>query len=179
MAIPFFSIDLDFKDIFNLGKNIIFPFNKKKSELRIHEILKKRFPKKNVVMLPSARLGFYLSLKKYFKENDEIIFSAMSFPLYIKIANQLKLKVRLVDVSEKNLNIDIKKLNESITPQTKGIVVTHLFGYPCEINQIKEIANKSNLNLIEDCAQSFGTYNFHDMTTTVRVSLHNILPIIF
>ena len=83
----------------------------------------------------------------------------MSFPLYVKIANQLKLKVRLVDVNEKDLNIDIKKFNESITPQTKGVVVTHLFGYPCKINRIKEIVKKNNLILIEDCAQSFGTYN--------------------
>jgi perosamine synthetase len=159
MSIPFFSIDLDLKDIFSLTKNIIFPFNKQKSELKIQKILERRFPNKSVVILPSARLGFYLSLKKYFKENDEIIFSSMSFPLYVKIANQLKLKVRLVDVNEKNLNIDLKKLNESITPLTKGIVATHLFGYPCEINQIKDIAKKNNIVLIEDCAQSFGTYS--------------------
>ena len=159
MSIPFFSIDLDLKDIFSLTKNIIFPFNKQKSELKIQKILERRFPNKSVVILPSARLGFYLSLKKYFKENDEIIFSSMSFPLYVKIANQLKLKVRLVDVNEKNLNIDLKKLNESITPLTKGIVATHLFGYPCEINEIKDIAKKNNIVLIEDCAQSFGTYS--------------------
>ena len=159
MSIPFFSIDLDLKDIFSLTKNIIFPLNKQKSELKIQKILERRFPNKSVVILPSARLGFYLSLKKYFKENDEIIFSSMSFPLYVKIANQLKLKVRLVDVNEKNLNIDLKKLNESITPLTKGIVATHLFGYPCEINQIKDIAKKNNIVLIEDCAQSFGTYS--------------------
>ena len=154
MSIPFFSIDLDFKDIFNLVKNIIFPFNKEKSKLEIEKILTKRFPDKNVVLLPSARLGFYLSLKNFFKENDEVIFSSMSFPLYVKIANQLKLKVRLVDVNEKDLNIDIKKLNESITPQTKGVVITHLFGYPCEINKIKEVVKKNDLILIEDCAQS-------------------------
>ena len=159
MSIPFFSIDLDLKDIFSLTKNIIFPLNKQKSELKIQKILERRFPNKSVVILPSARLGFYLSLKKYFKENDEIIFSSMSFPLYVKIANQLKLKVRLVDVNEKNLNIDLKKLNESITPLTKGIVATHLFGYPCEINEIKDIAKKNNIVLIEDCAQSFGTYS--------------------
>ena len=159
MSIPFFSIDLNFKDVFNLAKNIIFPFNKEKSKLEMEKILTKRFPDKNVVLLPSARLGFYLSLKKFFKENDEIIFSSMSFPLYVKIANQLKLKVRLVDVNEKDLNIDLKKLNENITPQTKGVVVTHLFGYPCEINRIKEVTKKNNLILIEDCAQSFGTYN--------------------
>ncbi len=158
MAIPFFSIDLEKKDIFNIFKNIIFPFNIKKSRNEINELLKERFKNKYVNLLPSARLGFYLTLKKKFKENDEIIFSSMSFPLYIKIANQLKLKVKLVDVDKKNLNIDIEKLKKNINENTKGIVVTHLFGYPCEIDKIREISQKNNLMLVEDCAQSFGTF---------------------
>ena len=74
MSIPFFSIDLDFKDIFNLVKNIIFPFNKEKSKLEIEKILTKRFPDKNVVLLPSARLGFYLSLKKFLKKMMKLFF---------------------------------------------------------------------------------------------------------
>ena len=158
MAIPFFSIDLRIKDILELFKNISFPHNKKVSSNKIQEILNKRFPNKNVVLLPSARLGFYLTLKKYFKENDEVIFSAMSFPLYIKIANQLKLKVKLIDVNEKDLNIDVKKLGDSISKNTKGIIITHLFGYPCEVDKIKELIQDKDIKLIEDCAQSFGTY---------------------
>ena len=158
MAIPFFSIDLKFKDILELIKNIFLPTNKKKSYNKLQEILDKRFPDKNVILLPSARLGFYLSLKKFFKENDEVIFSVMSFPLYVKIANELKLKVKLVDVSENDLNIDVDKLNKSITENTKGIVITHLFGYPCEIDKIKDLLKGKNIKLIEDCAQSFGTY---------------------
>ena len=173
MSIPFFSIDLNFKDIFNLAKNIIFPFNKEKSKLEIEKILTKRFPDKNVVLLPSARLGFYLSLKNFFKENDEIIFSSMSFPLYVKIAKQLDLKIILVDVLEKDLNIDVSKIEEKINKNTKAIIATHLFGYPCEIEKIKNICKKHNLLLIEDCAQSFNskiknieTGNFGDVGIT-------------
>ena len=158
MAIPFFSIDLKIKDVLELLKNISFPYNKNVSSNKIQEILNKRFPNKNVVLLPSARLGFYLTLKKYFKENDEVIFSAMSFPLYIKIANQLKLKVKLIDVNEKDLNIDVRKLRDSISKNTKGIIITHLFGYPCEVDKIKELIHDKDIKLIEDCAQSFGTY---------------------
>lgn len=158
MAIPFFSIDLKIKDVLELLKNISFPYNKNVSSNKIQEILNKRFPNKNVVLLPSARLGFYLTLKKYFKENDEVIFSAMSFPLYIKIANQLKLKVKLIDVNENDLNIDVKKLRDSISKNTKGIIITHLFGYPCEVDKIKELIHDKDIKLIEDCAQSFGTY---------------------
>ena len=78
--------------------------------------------------------------------------------MYVKIANELKLKVKLVDVSENDLNIDVDKLNKCITENTKGIVITHLFGYPCEIDKIKNSIQGKNIKLIEDCAQSFGTY---------------------
>ncbi len=158
MAIPFFSIDLRFRDVLGILKNISFPINKKISSNKIQEILNKRFPNKDVILLPSARLGFYLSLKKLFKENDEVIFSAMSFPLYVKIANELKLKVKLVDVDKKNLNISVEKLKQNISKNTKGIIITHLFGYPCELEKIKNLTQENNIILIEDCAQSFGTY---------------------
>jgi dTDP-4-amino-4,6-dideoxygalactose transaminase len=108
--------------------------------------------------LPSARLVFYLTLKNLFKKNDEIIFSSMSFPLYIKIAKEIGLNVILVDVKKNTLNIDENKIEKNITKKTKGIVVTHLFGYPAEISKIYNIAKKNNLYLIEDCAQSFGSF---------------------
>ena len=155
MAIPFFSIDVKIQEISGLLKSIFFPTNKGLSEQKLRIALKEKFPNKKIVLLPSARIGFYLTLKKCFKKNDEIIFSSMSFPLYVKIANQLNLKVRLVDVDPNNLNIDADKIEKNINKNTKAIVVTHLFGYPCEIEKIKMIAKKNNLFLIEDCAQSF------------------------
>ena len=157
MAIPFFSIDIRKQDISRLLKSIFFPINTNLSEQKLKLILNEKFPNKKIVLLPSARIGFYLTLKKYFKENNEIIFSSMSFPLYIKIANQLNLKVRLVDVDPNNLNINASKIEKNINKNTKAIVVTHLFGYPCEIERIKTIAKKNNILLIEDCAQSFNS----------------------
>ena len=157
MAIPFFSIDVRKPEISKLLKGIFFPFNTSLSEQKLKLILEGRFPNKKIALLPSARIGFYLTLKKYFKENDEIIFSSMSFPLYIKIANQLNLKVRLVDVNPNDLNINAEKIEKNINKNTKAIVVTHLFGYPCEIEKIRKIAKENNILLIEDCAQSFNS----------------------
>lgn len=158
MAIPFFSIDFKKKDLLKIILAIIFPYKKKKFEKKLLEKLNLRFPKKDISLLPSARLGFYLTLKKFFKENDEIIFSSMSFPLYVKIAKQLRLRVILIDVEENTLNIDPSKIESKITKKTKGIVATHLFGYPCKIEEISIIAKRHNLKLIEDCAQSFNSF---------------------
>ena len=173
MAIPFFSVDLKLIDLTSILKDIMIPFGKKKNENKLKELLQKRYPNRYISLLPSARLGFYLSLKFLLEKNDEVIFSSMSFPLYIKIAKQLNLKVTLVDVSEKDLNIDVYEIEKKINKNTKAIVATHLFGYPCEIEKIRKICDKHNLLLIEDCAQSFNskvknleTGNFGDIGIT-------------
>ena len=158
MSIPFFSVDLKIKDYISIFLNIINPFNKKKLEEKLKKNLKGRYPNKFLSLLPSGRLGFYLSLKYFFKKNDIIVFSSMSFPLYVKIALELGLRVQLVDVNEDDLNINVNELeNLLINNNCKGLVVTHLFGNPCEILKIKKICEEKNIILIEDCAQSFNS----------------------
>lgn len=53
-------------------------------------------------------------------------------------------------------NIDAEKIENAITPKTKAILAVHLFGQSCDMTKIMEIANKYNLRVIEDCAQSHG-----------------------
>jgi dTDP-4-amino-4,6-dideoxygalactose transaminase len=54
-------------------------------------------------------------------------------------------------------SIDAKKIEERITPRTKAILVVHLYGQSCEMDTIVEIAQKHQLYLVEDCAQSHGS----------------------
>jgi len=57
-------------------------------------------------------------------------------------------------------NLDVNKIEEKITKNTKAILVVHLYGQASNMEKIKEIANKNKLYLIEDCAQSHGAcYN--------------------
>ncbi len=50
------------------------------------------------------------------------------------------------------LNIDPKDFERKITPATKALVVVHLCGFPCEMDEIMEIARKHNIKVVEDCA---------------------------
>jgi len=61
-----------------------------------------------------------------------------------------------VDVEEKTYNIDVSKIEETITEKTKALIVVHLYGHPCDMDPIVEICEKHGLFLIEDCAQSHG-----------------------
>ncbi|MGL5902587.1 MAG: DegT/DnrJ/EryC1/StrS family aminotransferase, partial [Cetobacterium sp.] len=53
-------------------------------------------------------------------------------------------------------NIDVDKIEESITDKTKAICVVHLYGQASNMDRIMEIAQKYNLEVVEDCAQSHG-----------------------
>jgi len=159
MAIPFFSIDFTFTEWKSFIKSHWRPFNTSKSnEKNLNKILEDRFPDKKITLFPSARMAFYFVLKNTFNKGDEVIFPAMGFPLYVKIALQLGLKPRFVDVEDKHYTIDHSLLKKTITDKTKGIVITHLFGHPCQMSEIMKIADENNLKVIEDAAQSFDSF---------------------
>jgi dTDP-4-amino-4,6-dideoxygalactose transaminase len=61
-----------------------------------------------------------------------------------------------VDIEPNTLNIDPKKIEEAIGPNTTAILATHVFGNPCDIKSIENIANKHKLKLIFDGAHAFG-----------------------
>jgi perosamine synthetase len=61
-----------------------------------------------------------------------------------------------VDADEKTWNIDVTKIEEKITPRTKAIMPVHIFGNPCDMDAIHQIASRHNLFIIEDAAEAHG-----------------------
>src|SRR5690606_20284525 len=61
-----------------------------------------------------------------------------------------------VDIDPKSLNIDPSKIEEAITDKTSAILATHVYGNPCDVDLIDEIAKKYNLKVIYDGAHAFG-----------------------
>ena len=62
----------------------------------------------------------------------------------------------LVEPDLKTYNIDPERIEASISPNTRAIMVVHLYGKPCDMDPILEICKRHNLYLIEDCAQAHG-----------------------
>ena len=62
----------------------------------------------------------------------------------------------LVDVDPKTWCLDPAKLEEKITPRTRAIMAVHMYGHPCDMTAIGDIARKHNLAVIEDCAEAHG-----------------------
>jgi dTDP-4-amino-4,6-dideoxygalactose transaminase len=61
-----------------------------------------------------------------------------------------------VDIDEKSLNIDPSKIEKAITSKTQAILATHVYGNPCDVVAIENIAKKHNLKVIYDGAHAFG-----------------------
>ncbi len=61
-----------------------------------------------------------------------------------------------VDIHPEYLTIDEEKIEEAITENTSAILATHVFGNPCDVEKIEEIAKKYNLKVIYDAAHCFG-----------------------
>jgi len=87
---------------------------------------------------------------------DEVITSAFTFFASISSIMYTGAKPVFVDVEEDNFNIDPYQIEAAITPKTKAIMPVHLYGYPCEMDKILEIATQYGLIVIEDAAQAIG-----------------------
>lgn len=91
---------------------------------------------------------------------DEVIVPNLTF---IAVPNAIKYcgaTPVFVDSTLDYWNIDPEKIEEKISIRTKGIVVVHSYGYPCDMKPIMEISERHNLFLIEDCAEAHGAkYN--------------------
>ncbi len=90
-------------------------------------------------------------------EGDEVIVPTFT---YIASANPVLVvnaKPVFIDSLPDTWQMDPKDIEAKITDKTKAIVVVHLYGHPCDMDAIMEIAKKHNLYVIEDCAEAIGS----------------------
>jgi CDP-6-deoxy-D-xylo-4-hexulose-3-dehydrase len=66
------------------------------------------------------------------------------------------LRVKLVDVDPRTLNVDVDALEAAITPRTRGLSLVHLLGNPCDMDRITALAQKHRLVILEDCCEALG-----------------------
>lgn len=93
-----------------------------------------------------------------YKKGSEIIVPANTYIASILAISQNGHIPVLVEPDLDTYNINTNLIEEKITKKTKAIMVVHLYGQGCAIRKILEIAEKYNLDIIEDCAQAHGAY---------------------
>jgi dTDP-4-amino-4,6-dideoxygalactose transaminase len=111
----------------------------------------------HVLGTTSGRSAFQLALQSLGMEKGaEIIFPVFTFPVIPLVAKMLGYRPVFCDVDPKTYNAGPEHIESKITENTGAILATHLFGQPCAIQEIRDLALRHDLRLIEDCAHACG-----------------------
>jgi len=87
---------------------------------------------------------------------DEVITTPISWISTANAAAAKGARVVFADVNPRTLNLDAASVAEKITARTKAIIVVHLYGQPCDMDPIMELARERGIIVIEDCAHAAG-----------------------
>ena len=102
--------------------------------------------------------ALYLILKAMeIGTGDEVIVPSNTYIATALAVSYVGATPVLVEPVLETFNIDVSKIEEKITKNTKAIIAVHLQGRPADMDAINEIANRYNLKVIEDAAQAHGT----------------------
>lgn len=112
---------------------------------------------KNGVATSSGTAALHLALVALnIKRGDEVIIPTLTFASVANAVIYTGATPVLVDVHPEYWCINPNKVKEKITQKTKAIIVVHLYGHPCDMDPLIEIAKSHNLYIIEDCAEAHG-----------------------
>lgn len=133
---------------------------------------------KHCIGVASGLDALILSLRSlHLPKESEVIVPSNTYIATILSILHCGLKPILVEPKINTYNIDPNLIEEKINPNTKAIMIVHLYGKSCDMDPILELKNKYNLYLIEDSAQSHGAKYKGKLTGTFgELSAHSFYP---
>jgi len=121
------------------------------------DVFAKRVGGGRAISASYGRMAFHYILKALdLPPGSEIIFPALTFWVIPEIARVAGLKPVFADIDPVTFNITSETLARAITPATRAVIPTHLYGLACDMDPIVAIARDHNLKIIEDCAHALG-----------------------
>jgi dTDP-4-amino-4,6-dideoxygalactose transaminase len=104
-----------------------------------------------------GRMAFYYILKALdLPAGSEIVVPSLTFWVVPELARVAGLKVVFADVNPSTFTLEPAAFERAITPATRVVVPTHLYGLPCDMEPIVRTAARHNIAVIEDCAHALG-----------------------
>jgi dTDP-4-amino-4,6-dideoxygalactose transaminase len=105
-----------------------------------------------------GRVALYAILRALgIGEGDEVILPGYTCVMDVNPIKYLGAKPVYVDIEPVTYNLDVRRLEKSITPRTKVIIAQHTYGYPCEMDALMAIAARHGIPVIEDCCLALGS----------------------
>jgi len=137
----------------------------------LSENLKSYLAVNHIIPMTNGTLPLHIALKALAK-NGEVITTPFSYVATTASIVWEQCTPVFVDIHPEYLTIDEKKIEEAITDKTTAILATHVYGNPCAVEEIEDIAKKHNLHVIYDAAHCFGVkykgqsiFNYGDVST--------------
>ena len=141
----------------------------------LEQRLKEFLGVKHLILVANGSLALQLAYKAL-DLKGEVITTPFSFAATTSTLAWEGLKPVFADIDSSSFNLDPNNIEALITTETSAIVPVHVFGNPCEVEKIQEIAHKHNLRVVYDAAHAFGSQykgqsvlNYGDIST---ISFH-------
>ncbi len=121
------------------------------------EMFAKRFGIRHAIAANSGGSALFLALWTLgIRPGDEVIVPAFTMVATPGAVTQCGATPVFVDAEAGTGNIDVALIEEKITPRTRAVMPVHIYGHPCDMDPIREIARHYGLYVIEDAAESHG-----------------------
>ena len=135
-------------------------------EKEFSEFTKSRYS----ITVSSCTAGLHLiCLALGFKKGDEVIVPAMTHTATAHAVEYTGARAVFVDISDLSGNIKLENIKKKITTKTKGVILVHMAGYPCEVDKIAKYCKSKKIKLVEDCAHSVGSFKNQKHYATLQV----------
>lgn len=121
------------------------------------EEFSKKIGNKYSLSVFNGTIALELAIKSFkFKTGSEILVTPRSFIASASTVISAGMIPKFLDIDLKSGNIDPKSIKKAISPKTKCLILVHLAGWPCDMDEILKITKKYGIKIIEDCSQAHG-----------------------
>ena len=126
--------------------------------LKFEETIKDYTKAEYVLAVSNGTVALHLALVSLdIGPGDEVIVPDITFGATLNAVVLAGAKPVIVDVDVNDWNLSVELLKKHITANTKAIMPVHIYGVPCHMPEIMELASQHNLLVIEDCAEALGS----------------------
>jgi dTDP-4-amino-4,6-dideoxygalactose transaminase len=123
---------------------------------RLEEELKQVLKVPGLSLFNNGTIALIVAIQSL-RLSGEVVTTPFTFPATPHVLPWNNITPVFCDIDEQTLTIDPRKLESMITPKTTGILGVHVYGMPCDVYGIQEIADRYGLRVIYDAAHAFGT----------------------
>ena len=126
---------------------------------KVINLMKENYSFNEIFLVPSGTAALEMgALLADISPGDEVILPSYTFSSTVNAIVIFGAKPIFCEIDKDTMNIDVSKIEALITPKTKMIIPIDYAGVSCEIDRIMTIANKYDLIVMQDCAQSYGSF---------------------